>query len=466
MLFNSHIFLFLFLPAVLLLRWMPGVSTQFRLTALVASSYLFYGWWDWRFTGLLALSTLVDYEIGNRIASTDIHSRRVKWLIASLVTNLGLLGYFKYMGFLTASINAVLQWARVGGTLPVPDILLPVGISFYTFQTLSYSIDIFRRAAQPTVSRLHFAAYVSLFPQLIAGPIVRYREFDEQLRSIKTRPEWSQIALGIYFFTAGMAQKILLADSIAARIQEPLAAYHTLGLIGSWFCMLGYACQLYFDFAGYSNMAVGLGHLLGFQFPKNFDSPYRASSISDFWRRWHITLSSWLRDYLFIPLGGSRNGALLTARNLMVVMFLGGLWHGAGWTFVLWGVYHGLLLAIGGIVHHISDWRTPKLLAVPTTFLLVLVGWVLFRSTDLEMASSLLLAMSGQNGIEARFFAACGGVTSVAILTALLSLVWFAPNLWDIKPRWNMATAVVMSGLMLVCILRIGIPSPFLYFQF
>lgn len=466
MLFNSHVFLFLFLPAVLLLRWMPGVSTRFRLTILVTASYLFYGWWDWRFTGLLALSTLIDYEIGNRIASSETHSRRVKWLIASLITNLGLLGYFKYMGFLASSLNAVLQWARLGGDLPVPDILLPVGISFYTFQTLSYSIDIFRRTAEPTASRLHFAAYVSLFPQLIAGPIVRYSEFDDQLQNIKSRPEWPQIALGIFFFAAGMAQKILLADTIAAKIQDPLREYQSLELIGSWYCMLGYTCQLYFDFAGYSNMAVGLGHMLGFQFPKNFDSPYQASSISDFWRRWHITLSNWLRDYLFIPLGGSRNGALLTVRNLMVVMLLGGLWHGAGWTFVAWGVYHGVLLAIGGLGHRASDWRAPKYLAVPTTFILVVIGWVLFRSTDMHMAASILASMMGQRGVEIGALDTFGGFGSAAILTTLLMIVWFAPNLWDIKPEWNLGTAFGLSTVMVICILRINIPSPFLYFQF
>jgi alginate O-acetyltransferase complex protein AlgI len=449
-----------------MLRWFPGVSTQFRLASLVAASYLFYGWWDWRFTGLLAISTLIDYEIGNRIASTEERSRRVKWLIASLVTNLSILAYFKYMGFLASSINAVLDWARVGGALPIPDILLPVGISFYTFQTLSYSIDIFRGEAKPAVSRLHFAAYVSLFPQLVAGPIVRYSEFDDQLRNIKPKADWPQIATGIYFFTAGMAQKILLADTIATKIQEPLADYQSLGLIGSWYCMLGYTCQLYFDFAGYSNMAVGLGHLLGFQFQKNFDSPYQASSISDFWRRCHITLSSWLRDYIFIPLGGSREGTWLTVRNLMVVMFLGGLWHGAGWTFVLWGVYHGILLATGGVLHRLTNWRAPHQLAIPTTFILVLVGWVLFRSTDLNMASSLLMSMFGQRGIEPEIVTACGGVVPLVILSALLGIVWFAPSIWSFKPRWNLATALALSLLMVACILRISIPSPFLYFQF
>ncbi len=344
MLFNSYFFVLCFLPAVLWLWWHRAISLKMRLAMLVGASYLFYGWWDFRFVSLLAVSTLVDYHAGQRLYVSQEPGPRRFWLGVSLVTNLGLLAFFKYCGFFASSVNAVADLVQFGSRLSIPDIILPVGISFYTFQTMSYSIDIYRGKAKPAASLLHFAAYVALFPQLVAGPIVRYTDIEDQLREIRRSPYWTQFAQGIFFFVAGMCQKVLLADTIAARVDPLLVQYNELQFAAAWFCTLGYTCQLYFDFAGYSNMAVGLGQMLGFSFPQNFDSPYKSANISHFWRRWHMTLSFWLRDYLFIPLGGNKFGVRRTMRNLFIVMALGGLWHGAGWTFVLWGVFHGVLL--------------------------------------------------------------------------------------------------------------------------
>jgi len=464
MLFNSYFFLFVFLPIVLVLWWSSRLSVRSRLVTLVVCSYFFYGWWDYRFVGLLLFSSVVDYVAGKRLYASTLPARRKLWLCVSLCTNLGLLAWFKYSGFLAQSLNHVGDWLHTGSSLPVPDIILPIGISFYTFQTLSYTIDIYRGKARPADSFWHFGAYVSLFPQLIAGPIVRYTELESQLRDIGEEIDWERFSRGLFFFVAGLAQKILLADVIASRINPLFVDYGGLQIAGSWYAMLGYTCQLYFDFSGYSNMAVGLGLMLGFSFPQNFDSPYKSRNISEFWRRWHITLSSWLRDYLFVPLGGSRQGSWLTLRNLFLVMFLGGLWHGAGWTFVLWGVYHGLLL----VIHNVARKRIqlPSFAAVALTFLSVVFGWVLFRSTDMTMCLSLLQSMLGGNGVEANVFAAVGGLQSIVILASLMSIVFVAPNVWQIRPRLSYPLAVVMSLLFVVCVLRFDSESPFLYFQF
>ncbi|MFK7737820.1 MAG: MBOAT family protein [Pirellulaceae bacterium] len=469
MLFNSQIFMLFFLPLVLLLWWNRRMNPAWRLGFLTLASYVFYGWWDYRFVSLLVFSTIVDYFAGGKIVNANASSSKRFWLAVSLVSNLGLLAFFKYCGFFAESWNGLAEWLRSGGSIPVPEIILPVGISFYTFQTLSYSIDLYRGNAKPARSLLHFAAYVSLFPQLIAGPIVRYRDIEDQLREIPDSVNWDYFAKGIFFFVAGMAQKILLADVIAAQINPLLLHYETLQLAGAWFAMLGYSVQLYFDFAGYSNMAVGLGLMLGFQFPQNFDSPYKSSSISEFWRRWHMTLSSWLRDYLFIPLGGSRGGTILTLRNLIIVMFLGGLWHGAGWTFVLWGLFHGSLLAINAIWSKAGLPEVPRPLAVVMTFVAVVFGWALFRSTDVNMCSELWQSMLALNGIESSVFAmldAAGGIKAVAVLSGMLAIVWFSPNLWEIRFKPTVPYALALSSIFTACMLRFDVQSPFLYFQF
>ena len=466
MLFNSYVFVLLFLPLVLMFWWSRKLSATQRLAGLTLASYLFYGWWDYRFVGLLLISTVVDYAIGNRLIKAESRSGK-NWLLAgSLLTNLGLLAFFKYCGFFAESWNAVAMWLRTGGTIPVPQIILPLGISFYTFQTLSYSIDIYRGVAKPARSFWHFAAYVSLFPQLIAGPIVRYSELEDQLRTIPESIDWDAFAKGIFFFVAGMAQKILVADIVAERVNPILADHSQLQFFAAWCGMLGYTVQLYFDFSGYSNMAVGIGLMLGFRLPQNFDSPYKSASIAEFWRRWHMTLSFWMRDYMFIPLGGSRYGNLPTLRNLVIVMFLGGLWHGAGWTFVVWGLYHGTLLAAHALLRKSPLVRMPKILSIAVTFVFVVLGWAIFRSTDMQMSLSLWSSMLGMRGFEPGVLAAIGGLSTAGLISAAFAIVWLSPNVWQIPFRPNAFWALALSLVFVICVLRFDSQSPFLYFQF
>ncbi|MGL4514634.1 MAG: MBOAT family O-acyltransferase [Lacipirellulaceae bacterium] len=466
LLFNSYVFVLLFLPVVLALWWLPPIGSRARLGILVAASCLFYGTWDWRFLGLLIGSTVFDYEVGRRLFAAESQAAKRVWLIASVAMNLSVLAVFKYAGFAATSYNAITEWLATGGQVPVPEIVLPVGISFYTFQTMSYAIDLYRGQARPAPSLLHFAAYVSMFPQLVAGPIVRYADVDDQFRGLQRRVDWGVFASGVWFFVAGMSQKVLLADSIAARIDPLLANPDELGLATAWFAILGYSMQLYFDFAGYSNMAVGLGRMLGFEFCQNFDSPYQASSVQGFWRRWHMSLSQMLRDYLFVPLGGSRGGLVLTARNLMLVMLIGGLWHGAGWTFVLWGGYHGLLLVTNVLWQKLVGRALPTGVGRALTFFAVVLGWVLFRMTTVADATTVYAALAGMRGIEVDPLAAVGGVTAAGLLVVLLAITQFVPNIWRFRLPLGTLTGVLAALLLLVCVLRFDAASPFLYFQF
>jgi len=466
MLFNSYLFVLLFMPLVIAAWWSLARWPQFRLGFLVASSFVFYGWSHWEFTLLLLASTLIDYNVGLGIYRASTKRLKGLYLSVSLISNLGMLGYFKYCGFFAESLNGILEALRYGSPLLVPEILLPVGISFYTFQTLTYSIDLYRGEVQPAKSLMHFAAYVSMFPQLIAGPIVRYSDIESQMRELGRRPDWNQVAQGVWFFVMGMSQKILIADTVAKTAVSLLAEPENLQLVSGWVALVAYSIQLYFDFAGYSNMAIGLGLMLGFSFPQNFDSPYQASSIQNFWRRWHMTLSSFLRDYLYIPLGGNRRGRWFSYRNLLIVMLLGGLWHGAGWTFILWGLLHGCLLVANGLYRDHITIPVPKLLGVTITFLCVMMGWLLFRSTDLQMATQWYAAIFGMRGLEADLGWNSLTSTGFAVAIAALLFCWLAPNTSQFQPRPSLATALILSALLVFCILRFDAESPFLYFQF
>jgi alginate O-acetyltransferase complex protein AlgI len=466
MLFNSYEFILLFLPCTFVAWWGLGRWPNLRLSLLVAASYLFYGWWNWHFTALLAFSTLLDWGVGLGIARARGRGWRLAYLLVSLIGNLGVLAYFKYTGFLASAINDVLHALRYGSMLPVAQIILPVGISFYTFQTLTYSIDLYRGQVKPAKSLLHFAAYVSMFPQLIAGPIVRYSDVEDQFRQLPRSLDWHQLANGIWFFVIGMCQKVLVADSLAKAVAPALEDCGTLQFFGGWLALISYAGQLYFDFAGYSNMAIGLGWMFGLSFPKNFDSPYQAANIQEFWRRWHMTLSSFLRDYLYIPLGGSRQGTLLTYRNLLIVMVLGGIWHGAGWTFLVWGLWHGILLVGYTFYRERVSYRCPRPLAVGLTMLAVWIGWLFFRSTDLVMAGQWLAAITGRHGFEPHFGLAVWASLSGILAVAAMAFCFLAKNCWDYRPSLNWQSSVVLAALLVVCILRFDADSPFLYFQF
>lgn len=475
MLFNSYEFIFLFLPIVLAVYW--GLATRqrnWRLLWLTLASYYFYAFWNYQFLALIIASTLIDYWVGPKIYAAQNKRARQLWLSVSLLSNLGGLAFFKYYNFTAAQLNGFGAIFGLAHLAPVLNVALPIGISFTAFESLSYTIDLYRGQVKPARDFLALACFVSVFPRMIAGPIIRYAPFAPQLeRDPRTRPHADDAMTGIYFFVVGLAKKVLVADIIASYINPLLAgsAYLQLGLIGSWGVMLGYTFQLYFDFSGYSDMAVGLGKMLGLDLPRNFNSPYQAVSIIDFWRRWHMTLSSWLRDYLYIPLGGSRRGEFATLRNLMLTMALGGLWHGANWTFLIWGVYHGVWLVLNHQTAklHLETTRLKFVLhpalTRATTFILVVFGWTLFRSETISMAWYLWRAMLGLHGVDWGALRALG-YGFWAMLAIGFALSMFAPDTWDFKitPRARYAVALGLLGA--VCVLMLGQRSPFLYFQF
>ncbi len=387
----------IFLTIVLLVHTvLLKKPTLWKICMLIAS-YIFYSWWDWRFLTLIWTSTLVDFWAGQRIENTASTRRRRSYLLLSVCTNLGILAYFKYAGFFVDSFVDVM--GSLGFNLSVEPlrIILPVGISFYTFQTMSYSIDIYRNTLKPTKSLLDFALFVGFFPQLVAGPIVRAKDFLQQLSTNNREP--IQMGRATKLILGGLFKKIVIADLLATEIvdgvfRNPAGSTGLETLIGIY----GYALQIYGDFSGYSDIAIGIALLLGFQFSDNFNQPYRALSLQDFWRRWHISLSSWLRDYLYIGLGGNRKGKMKTYRNLLLTMLLGGLWHGAAWTFVAWGLLHGGGLAIERAIDErsiepVNQKPFRRFLRGFLTFHLVCAGWVFFRSVDMERAFEVFAAL-------------------------------------------------------------------------
>jgi len=463
MLFNSAIFLFAFLPVCYAVFWLLP-SARARYAWLTVTGYVFYGYWDWRFCFLMAFSTLVSYAAGLGFLRWDHDpGRRRLCLVVPIVVDLALLGFFKYANFAMDSAQGVASWLGWDARLPHLNVILPVGISFYTFHTISYIVDSYRRVIRPTRNFFEFSTYVSLFSQLVAGPIVRFRQIEEDLDNIGRHDRRQWLHRGISFFTIGLVEKVLVADSIAAFVDPALANYASLSTAGAWLAMAGYTLQLYFDFSGYSTMAVGLGYLFGIRIPQNFNSPYKSLDPSDFWRRWHISLSSCLRDYVYIPLGGNRHGEASTYRNLLLTMLIGGLWHGASWTFVVWGGYHGVLLALHRRFARYWD-VLPALLRQVTMILLVLVGWVFFRSTSFGMATSLLATM---------FTPTPGDLVDQAPL-ALAALMcagaWATagPNAFDLQhvPSWRRRTALTAAFAASLAIIIGTRTTPFLYFQF
>lgn len=387
----------LFFLVVLLGAWLCQRRNTRNLLLLV-TSYYFYAYWDYRFCGLLLLSTVVDYFVANWMGqSQHAHVRRVL-LSISLAVNLGVLGFFKYFNFFVESAQPVLDAIGLhSGTL---SIILPVGISFYTFQTLSYTIDVYRGVIRPVDRFTDFALYVAFFPQLVAGPIVRARELLPQLASV---PRWSSRRCygGAQQMLRGAVKKVILADRLGEAVDVVFAGPELYSGLTLAIAAVAYAGQIYYDFAGYSDIAIGAAKMLGYRFPINFRHPYLATSMAEFWHRWHMTLSRWLRDYLYISLGGNRTSALGTYRNLMLTMILGGLWHGAAWTFVLWGLWHGIALAAQRWARDTFSGRPARPLGWIATMAVVMVGWVLFRSSDLEQAMTVLRRIvTGAAGID------------------------------------------------------------------
>ncbi|MGE9291846.1 MAG: MBOAT family O-acyltransferase, partial [Puniceicoccales bacterium] len=392
-------------------------------------------------------------------------------LIASIVSNLSLLGFFKYFNFGVENYNAILGILGLGelGLDNVMRIALPLGISFYTFQSMSYAIDVYRGDAKPMRNIIDFACFVSMFPQLVAGPIIRFSEVADQLESRShTLVKFSR---GVTFLSLGLAKKILLANP-AGKVADLAFDSGSVGFLDSWTGAIAYAFQIYFDFSAYSDMAIGLGLMLGFVFAKNFDSPYRSASITEFWRRWHISLSSFLRDYLYIPLGGNRKGHLRTYVNLMLVMLLGGLWHGASWNFVIWGAIHGGMLGFERAQGKSSFYtRLPHALQVLVTFVIVVFAWVFFRSADLPSALSYCGSMLGF-GDPQEGAGLIGGIIyqpfySGSLLLAAI-VVWSAPQTWDWSRTLTWPKVVCVMGLFLIALLVMTTQAfnPFIYFIF
>ena len=486
MVFSSHLFLFYFLPLALVAYYaMPRWGKHLALTAL---SYLFYGWANPLFAVLLFTSTGIDYVCG--LAMTG-HLRRQTWrspiaplardgvrtrgqklaVAISICSNLSLLGFFKYFNFATGSYDTVVEALGLGGlSLDLAfRVTLPLGISFYTFQSMSYSIDIYRGHAKAIRQPIDFACYVSMFPQLVAGPIIRFQEVAEQLEH-RTHTA-TKFARGVAFFCLGMGKKVLLANA-CGKVADLAFDAGSIGALDAWIGVTAYAFQIYFDFSAYSDMAIGLGLMPGFVFPKNFDSPFHAASITEFWQRWHISLSTWLRDYLYIPLGGNRRGPARTYVNLAVVMLLGGLWHGAAWTYVLWGGLHGLLVAFERACGRRTLYAAlPRPVQVLITFVLLHFTWVLFRARDLSHAITYAGSMLGL--VRAQPTAALlGGVLYqpyyVVGLTVAAAITWCAPQTWDFTRRITVPKAVVIFAVFWLSIVALTTQAfnPFIYFIF
>ena len=476
MFFNSYIFLFylaLVLPIFYMLR-----ERRARVIWLLVASYVFYGYWDWRFCSLLLLSTVVDFFVGRSLHAADDVTRRKRLLVTSCVVNLGILGVFKYFNFFVNSIEATAQSMGFGMDALHLNIILPVGISFYTFQTMSYTIDIYRRKLEPTESFLDFALFVSFFPQLVAGPIERARNLLPQIARLG-HPSRQQVSEGLALMAVGYFKKVLIGDA-AGRIVD-----HVFGqpeLYKSPEMLAGlvlFSIQIYADFSGYSNIARGLAKLLGCELMENFEQPYLSANITEFWRRWHISLSSWLRDYLYISLGGNRRGVKRMYVNLMATMLLGGLWHGAAWTFVVWGGLHGFYLAAHKMIlgdRKIAgrfEWRGPRAavgwaMSVLATNVLVLLTWLFFRAENFSQAWYFLDSFVHWQGSELsmRFLRITLGFGGMMVL--LDGLEYFTrSHVWLLKLRPPVAaglcTAVMVVVLFYMATVR---PMPFVYFQF
>ncbi|NLE21745.1 MAG: MBOAT family protein [Actinobacteria bacterium] len=480
---TSYAFLFAFLPVTLLVYWLLPRGV-WRLAFLVLASWVFVGWYDWRSVFIMVGATFVDWAAALLIArssrrppsgapagadgaSVGDAGRRRAILVLALLANVAILGYFKYRGFFLDSLDGLGSWIGLDLDLPALKVLLPLGISFYTFSAMSYVIDVYRGDAPATRSLLRYAAFIALFPRAIAGPILRWRDVEGDFADLPRRLTTRLAALGLFFIACGMAKKLLVADVLLPRVDELFANAANLRFFSGWAAALGYSLQLYFDFSGYSDMAVGIAYLLGFHFPQNFDSPYKAANPSQFWRRWHMTLSFWLRDYVYIPLGGSRRGMSVTVRNLMLTFIVAGIWHGAGWTFIVWGLLHGLYQSVHAVAR--SKGMTPKSqwLNRGLTFVAVVVAWVFFRASTLEQACHVLKAMTGLNGLGSLYSAKVQiGYAFTLLIVAGLAWVNLAPNTWEIEPRPTWRYGVVFGLLLGAAVLAMGKPAEFVYVQF
>ncbi len=495
MLFNSYIFIFIFLPIVLLGFHLIGQRGHHRIAIswLVGASLLFYGWWNPAYLGLILVSILFNFAVGASLGKNP--SKR--FLIFGVIVNLGLLGYFKYANFFVENLNIV-----INESFHFEQIILPLAISFFSFQQITYLVDAYRGLTKE-YNFLHYCLFVTFFPQLIAGPIVHHKEMLPQFASdMVYRLKASHLSVGFTIFILGLFKKVVFADNIAIYATPVFDAAECgvmLTFFEAWCGALAYTFQIYFDFSGYSDMAIGLARMFGIVLPVNFYSPYKADSIIEFWRRWHITLSRFLRDYLYIPLGGNRKGNLRRYTNLMITMLLGGLWHGAGWTFIIWGGMHGLFLSINHgwtliikkLCSRKPDSKAYNIAGRLATFSAIVIAWVMFRTESVDGALNMYSGMFGYNGISFQSMFANDVVSNkkqgANLLSIMLMIVWFAPNTIDLhrnnKPALNIGSlignknsliqwrpnilyAAVIAILFVISIISIPDGGEFLYFNF
>lgn len=468
MLFSSIVFLFTFLPAVMILYYLLPV--RFRNVILLLASLVFYAWGEPVYLFLMLLSILFNYFSGLDIARNLQDKRAAKRsLVFNLIINLAVLGFFKYEGFVLDTLNGILPVHISYHALP-----LPIGISFYTFQILSYIIDVYRENVKVQTNLPNFALYVTMFPQLIAGPIVQYADVDEQLASREvSRTKFGE---GSMYFIRGLAKKVLLANTSGMIFTEVSGlAKGNIAVMTAWLGAFAYMFQIYFDFSGYSDMAIGLGKMFGFEFNMNFNYPYVSKSITEFWRRWHISLSSWFRDYVYIPLGGNRVSKIKHIRNLLIVWFLTGLWHGAAWNFVAWGLYYGVILIIEKyLLSPVLD-RLPDIVRHIYSIVLVVIGWVLFFSSSFGQAADYIRVMfgAGAHGFadrESMYLLTSNLILWLILIFGSTPLVHFRYEHMLRSKKWNttIINSVVYAALFIVCIAYLVTETynPFLYFRF
>jgi alginate O-acetyltransferase complex protein AlgI len=467
MVFSSITFLFYFLPIFLVLYFVTP-TTQGKNAITLVFSLIFYAWGEPQFIVVLLFSIAFNFLAARAIDDREGPARKAALAVA-VTGNLLVLAIFKYGNFVTGNLAGLL--APLGLAVATTNIHLPLGISFFTFHCLSYVIDIYRRRFRANRNPIDIALYISLFPQLVAGPIVRYKTVARQLDARKFT--FGRASVGARIFIVGLAQKVLVADVVAPLVQVAFDQLPHRSLVEAWIGLIAYTVQIYFDFAGYSNMAIGLGIVLGFTFPRNFRMPYTSLSITEFWRRWHMSLSSWLRDYLYIPLGGNRGSNAQTYRNLVMVFLLCGLWHGANWTFVLWGAWHGAFLVIErlGLGSALARLQTPARWAY--ALIAVMGGWVLFRSADLSNAIGYYASLVGRNGLSEISFDMHDALNDRAIMTLIIGCVLAVAPRWP--ARWSAPFAVrapadvaLTFALLIFSMITVaaGAYSPFLYFRF
>ena len=477
MLFNSFEYLF-FLPLVFMIYWFllkNTVKGQNIFVLLV--SYLFYGWWDWRFLALIAFSTLVDYFVGLKMSGEHSQTRKKRLLIVSLTINLGLLGFFKYYNFFVDSWISAFDTLGVSMHKSTLDIILPVGISFYTFQTLSYTIDIYRGKLRPTSSLINFAAYVSFFPQLVAGPIERATNLLPQVTKKRVFNEEKAIS-GVNLIIWGLFQKVVISDSCAPYVNAIFGGYQEVNSLSLALGAVYFAFQIYGDFAGYSNIAIGSARLLGFDLMRNFNYPYFSRDMAEFWRRWHISLSTWFRDYVYIPLGGSRGTKANQLRNVLIIFLVSGLWHGASWTFVFWGALHALFFIpillskskrknLDQVAYNTILPNFKEILQMLCTFILACIAWVFFRADGMKIAGRYLYRLFTDLTFDIEFISNDRYTVELLLLLAIFIIIEWVHKRYEhpFQGKWKFVKLVFI----LLLIFTQGAysnPNDFIYFQF